>query len=137
MTGFVVAARTAGTAARSSAGRVDHSYTSSRVRRGDVELDEIAESLEPADHLDVLLGRLARGGHDEGHAVRQPAEGAPVAREPGILEAVAVDEARSFGLSGRGRGSGCGWPGRGRDVMLFAVTAPKPSPIARRRMRVS
>jgi hypothetical protein len=53
----------------------------------------------------------------------QGGERAAVRLEPGVVEAVAVDEA--------------GTGGRVEAVMLLAVTAPKPRPIARRRMAVS
>jgi len=56
--------------------------------------------------------------------------------QAGIVEAVAVDESRPSAVSMRTR-FGCGCPGLGFGVMLLAVTAPNPRPMARRRMAVS
>ena len=102
------------------------------VRRGDVELDEIAEGLEPADHLDVLLGRLARGGHDEGRRDAADPRGAVrYASRPGFLKPLQFTRPGPFGRLGPGRGSGADGRAAAARVMLFAVTAPNPSPMAR------
>ena len=72
---------------------------------------------------------------------RSAARDAAVARrsarervEARVLEPVAVDSPGPAAVRTRTR-FGSGWPGRGWRVMLFAVTAPNPRPMARRRMR--
>src|SRR5262249_52683804 len=68
-----------------------------RVRRGDVELDEVAQRLEAADDLHVVLRGLAGGGDDQRNPVRQVAEGRAGRGEAGGLEPVAVDASWSVG----------------------------------------
>src|SRR5881296_2737115 len=66
-----------------------------RIRRRDVELDEVAQRGELANERDVLLHGLAGHADDERHAVGEGAERGAEALEPGILKPVAIDEPRA------------------------------------------
>jgi hypothetical protein len=107
-----------------------------RVRRRDVELDEVCVGLEGLHQPPVLLGGLSGDAEDERAVVTQPEIIPAEGLKPGVLEPVAVHEP----WPRRRRHAnqlGSGWPGLGPSVMLFAVTAPKPSAMARRRIRGS
>ena len=137
MIGFRVATRTLRRSARTRAGERRQLVHEPRVRRGDVQLDEVGVAARgPRRAARYVVRRLA--GRRSGSAGGDGEAGARAPRkasEAGVLEAVAVDEARARRRSARGRGWARGGPGRGPTVMLFAVTAPKPRAIARRRMR--
>src|SRR5438132_8076943 len=66
-----------------------------RVRRRDVELDQVTQRAEPRDEPDVVIHGLAGHAHDERHAVRQSDDGGAETLEPRVLEPVAVDEPRT------------------------------------------
>src|SRR2546426_1170762 len=67
------------------------------VGRGDVELDEVGKGREALDERDVVVDRLASDGDDQRDPVGQPGQYGAVGVESWVLEAVAVDEARSLG----------------------------------------
>src|SRR6266436_4036843 len=62
------------------------------VWRGDIDLDEVAEGRQTLDHRDVVLRRLAGGGHDERHAMGKGSQRAAIGLQAGIVEAVAIDQ---------------------------------------------
>src|SRR5437016_11995052 len=51
------------------------------IGRGDIDLDEVAEGCQALDHRHVVLRRLARGGHDERHAMRKGSQRAAIGLE--------------------------------------------------------
>ncbi len=95
MTGFGVAPRTAAKRRRSSEGFCGPLVDEAGIGGRDVNLNEVAERLEPGHDLHVFLDGLARGGHDEGYAMGEVGECAPVGLQSGIVEAIAVHEAEA------------------------------------------
>ena len=101
------------------------------VGRGDVDLDEIRRRGQPLDERQVVVHRLAGHAGDQGHAARETGERPAKRVQPGVLKAVAVDESWS-GRAAHADEVGLGMARARIPVIDFAVTAPKPSPMARR-----